>query len=83
MCITVKPVYEAILVILRPEGFLFSYANDVYLGGVPGNVALALAAAPGLYGMTCFSLGWGSRKTELEPRLECDPDCLPLPRNDS
>ncbi len=57
MRITVRPVYDAIMVILGPEGFLFSYADDVYMGGVPRNVALALATALGLYGMIYFSLG--------------------------
>ena len=79
MCITGRPVYDAILVILGPEGFLFSYADDVYLGKVPGNVAVALAAAPGLYRMTGFSLGWGPRKIELELPPGCDPNNLPLP----
>ena len=61
-CITVKPIYDAILVIVGPDGFLFN-ADDVYLGGVPGNVALALAAAPSLYRMIGLLLGWGPRKT--------------------
>ena len=83
LCINVGPDYDALLVVLGPEGFLFSYEDDVDMGGVLENVAHALAAVVGLYGMIYLSLGWGSRKTELEPRLECDPDCLPLPRNDS
>ena len=40
LCITVKPVYDALLHILGPEGFLFSYADDVYMGGVPVNMAI-------------------------------------------
>jgi hypothetical protein len=56
LCITATPVYDAILVILGPEGFLFSYADDVYMGGVPGNVVLALAAAFGLYAMIGLAL---------------------------
>ena len=63
LCITVRPLYNAIMVILGKEGFLFSYADDVYLGGVPRNVALALAAASGLYRMMGLSLGWEPRKT--------------------
>jgi hypothetical protein len=54
LSITVKPVYDTILVIMGPGGFLFNYADDVYLGE---NVARALAAAPRLYGMTGISLG--------------------------
>ena len=57
LCITGRPVYDAILVTMGPEGFLLSYADDVYLGGVPGNVALALAAALGMYRMIGLSLG--------------------------
>jgi hypothetical protein len=49
MCVTVRPIYDALLVILGPEGFLFSFADDVYMGGVPWNVALALDATSGLY----------------------------------
>jgi hypothetical protein len=63
LCITVKSVYDAILVILGPERSLFNYADGVDLGGVPGNVALALAAALDLYRMIGLSLGWGPRKT--------------------
>jgi hypothetical protein len=48
MCITARPVYDAILAIQGPEGFLFNYADDVYLDGVLVDVALAPAAAPGL-----------------------------------
>jgi len=83
ICITVKPDYDAILVILGPEGFLFSYADDVYLGGVPSNVALALAVAPGMYRLIGLSLGWGPRKTKLELPPRCDPENLPLPRDAS
>ena len=66
LCITVRPVYDALLVILGPEGFLFSYVDDVYMGGAPRNVALALAAVSELYAMIGLSLGWGPRKTELQ-----------------
>jgi hypothetical protein len=79
LCMTARPVYDAILVILGPEGFLFSYADDVYLGGVPENMALALAAALDLYRMIGLSLEWGPRKTELELPLGCDTYSLPLP----
>ena len=69
-----RPVYDALLCILGPEGFLFSYANDVYMGGVQVKVALALDAASGLYAMIGLSLGWGPRKTELVLPADCDPD---------
>jgi hypothetical protein len=81
--ITFRLVYDAILVILGPEGFLFRYADDVYLDGVPGNVALALAAAPGLYVLIGLSLEWGPRKRELELPHGCYPSSLPLPRDAS
>ena len=61
--ITVKPVYDALMIILGPEGFLFNFADDVYMGWAPVNVALALNVASGLYGMIGLSLGWGPRKT--------------------
>ena len=83
LCIAVRPIYDAILVILGPGGFLFNYADDVYLGGVSVNVALPLEATTCLYGMIGLSLAWGPRKTELELPPECDPGCLPLPRNAS
>jgi len=57
LCITVRLVYDALLVILGPEGFLFIYADDVDMGGKPLNVALALEAASGLYAMIGLSLG--------------------------
>ena len=80
--IIVRHVYDAILVILGPEGFWFSYAEDVYLGGKPWNVALALDAASGLYAMFELTLGWGPKKTELQLPLDFDSDHLPLPRGD-
>ena len=53
LCITVRPVYEALLIILGLEGFLFSYADDVY---IPMSLALALAANFDLYGMIYLQL---------------------------
>ena len=35
LCITVRPVYAALIVNQWPKGFLFSYADDVYMGGKP------------------------------------------------
>jgi len=63
ICIIVRPVYDALLVILGPEGFLLSYVDDVYMRGAPRNVALALASASKLYALIGLSLGWGPRKT--------------------
>ena len=62
---------------------MFNYVYDVYLGGVPWNVALALDAASGLYVMIELSLGWSPRKTELQLLVDCDHDNLPLPRDES
>jgi hypothetical protein len=83
MCIIVRHVFDALLEILGPEGCLFNYADDVYLGGVHWNVALALDAASVLYAMIGLSLGWGPRKTELQLLVECEHDHLPLPRDKS
>jgi len=57
LCVTVRLIYDALMVILEPEGFLISFADDVYMEGVPWNVALALDAASGLYVMIGLSLG--------------------------
>jgi hypothetical protein len=83
LCITIRPLYDAMLVILGPEGFLFSYTDDVYMDGAPGSVALALVAASNLNGMTGLQLEWGSKKTELILLLSCDLESLPLPRDHS
>ena len=69
LCIKVRPIYDALFLILGLEGFLFSYADDVYLGGLPINVTLALEAASGIYAMVGLSLGWGPRKTKLQLQL--------------
>ena len=81
LCIAVMHVYDELLVILGPEGFLLSFADDVYMGGVPVNVAVALDAASGLYAMIGLSMGWPPRKTELQLPDNCDQDTLPLPRD--
>ena len=49
--ITFRLVYDTLLVILGPTGFLFNYADDVYMGGAPMCVALSPVAAPDLYAM--------------------------------
>jgi hypothetical protein len=33
LCITAKPVCDALRNLLRAKGFLFSYVDDVYMGG--------------------------------------------------
>ena len=33
LCVTIRPVYDALLALLGSDGFLFSYADDVYMGG--------------------------------------------------
>jgi len=83
MCVTVRPIYDVLLVILGPEEFLFSFTDDVYMGGVPWNVALALDAASALYAMIGLSLRWGPRKAELQILVDCDLNNLHLPRDDS
>jgi len=79
LCITIRPVYDALLAILGPEGFLFSFADDVYMGGLPVYVAQALTEAVDLYRMVGLTLGWGPKKTELVLPIDCDPSSLPLP----
>ena len=83
LCIPVRPVYDALLVTLGPEGFLFSYADDIYIGGQPPNVASALTASIDLYRMIGLTLGWGPKKTELILPIDCNPDDLHLPRDTS
>jgi hypothetical protein len=63
LCIPVRSVYDALLEILGPDGFLSSYADDVYMCGVPTMIALALSAALNLYAMVGLQLGWGPKKT--------------------
>ena len=31
--VTIRPTYDALLDLLGPDGFLFNYADDVYMGG--------------------------------------------------
>jgi hypothetical protein len=45
MCITIRLYYDTLLARLRSDGFLFSYADDVYMGGAPVQVAVALSEA--------------------------------------
>ena len=47
--VKILPVYDALLFLLGSDGFLFTYADDVYMGGVPIQVAITLSATPGLY----------------------------------
>ena len=81
LIITVRPVYDALRNALGFEGFLFSYADDVYMGGTPVQVADALTAAHGIYASVGLSIGWGPKKTELVLPTDCDPEELPISRN--
>jgi hypothetical protein len=80
-CITIRPVYDALLSQLGPQGFLLSFADDVYMGGVPTSVAWALSQASSLYAMVGLQLGWSPKKTELVLPPSCDLDELLLPRD--
>jgi hypothetical protein len=71
------------MVILGPEGFLLNYADDVYMGGLPANVARAMSDAILLYNMIGLTLGWGPKKTKLILPTDCDPSDLTLPRDAS
>ncbi len=39
LCITIKPAYDALHDLLDLEGFPFSYADEIYMGGKPANVS--------------------------------------------
>jgi hypothetical protein len=54
-------VYDVLFNLLGPEGFLFSYADDVYMGETPVKVVLRLSAAPDLYIMVDMQLRWGPK----------------------
>ncbi len=60
---------------------IFSYADDVYMGGAPVSVALALVEALDLYGIVGLQQGWGPKKTEQVLPHSCDPVILPLPHD--
>ncbi len=79
--ITIRPVYDALLSQLGSHDFLFSFADDVYMGGVPTSVARVLTQASTLYAMVGLQLGWGPKKPELVPPPSCDPDELLLARD--
>jgi hypothetical protein len=81
LCITVRLVYDALRDLLGPRGFLFSYGDDVYMGGEPVLVALTLTTAPHVYGDVGLSLGWGPKNGELVLPTGCDPGHLLLPCN--
>ena len=81
LTITAMPVYDALRNLLRVEGFLFSYADDVYMGSAPVQVADALTTAPGIYANVSLSIGLGPKKTELVLPTDCDPEEQPIPRN--
>ena len=65
MCITSRPVFDALLTLLGPEGFLFSYDDQVYMGGTPVHLAVALSEASGIYAPVGLQLGWGPKNIEL------------------
>jgi hypothetical protein len=81
LCITIRPVYDALLSQLGPQGFLFSFADDVYMDGVCTSVARALNQASSLYAMIGLQLGWGPKKTEIVLPPSCDSNELLLPRD--
>ena len=64
LCVTLRRVFYALLALLGPDGSLFSYADDVYMRGVPHLVEVALSEASGLYAMVSMRLGWSPKKTK-------------------
>ena len=82
MCVTLRLVYDALLALLGPDGLLFNYADDVYMGEVPYQVALGLSEAPSFYyAIVGLRLGWDPKKTKLVLPANCNRDDLPLPRD--
>jgi hypothetical protein len=65
LCIKVKPAYGALLGLLCPGGFLFSYTDDVHMGGKPPCVAQTITAIPRIYKSVGLMLGRGHKKIEL------------------
>jgi hypothetical protein len=64
MCVTIRLVYDAILTLLGPSGFLFCYVDDVYMG-VLIPVACALSETLGFYAMVSLQLRWSPKKEEV------------------
>ena len=62
---------------------MFSYVDDVYMGGAPRNVALALATSSKLYALIGLFLGWGPRKTKLQVPGDNDLAILPIPQDEA
>jgi hypothetical protein len=63
LCVTLRPVYDALLVLfLGPGKFLFGYVDDVCME-VPNLVAVELSEALGLHAMVGLRLGSGPKKT--------------------
>ena len=50
LCITAMLVYDALRNLLGVEGVMFSYADEVYTGGKPVQVADTLTPTPDIYG---------------------------------
>ena len=74
-------MYDALRNLLGVDGFLFNYADDVYMGGKPVQVSDALTSAHGIYANVGLSIGWGPKKKELVLPTDCDPEELPITRN--
>jgi hypothetical protein len=79
MCVTIKPVYDALPVDLGLEGFLYSYPDDVYMEDTPIRAALALSSALALCGMVALQLGRVPTKIELVLSSIGSNGDLPLP----
>ncbi len=60
---------------------MFSYADDVYMGITPPNIAHTLTQAHIIFEAAGITLGWGPKKTKLVLLTECDLDDLLLSRN--
>ena len=65
LCITIRLVYDTLCAFLGSDGFLFRYADDVYMGGASVQVAVALFEAPGVYALVGLKLGWVRRRQSL------------------
>ncbi len=67
-CIIDKHVYDALRDLVGPKGFMFSYADDVYMGVEPVLVALTLTTAPCIYVRGRWPLAWlGAQEDGTSP----------------
>ena len=62
LCVTNRLVYDALLALLGPNGFLFSYADDVYMGGLLSESLAHFLQPLASMSWLCFSWIGGRRR---------------------